>query len=551
MTLFASHAGLLRRFVAGRGEIAARVEAVVHSLRSPGAQPPGREAIFDQIEDAFFSQADPAHRGELEQAYCAQGFAPRPVQHLFNGLIDPAEMLLRAAHGWRQTAWPGRGARVWAAHILFNLYVLRALQLLSLRIWDEGDAPSHLAGLQALLDELWRSSPPGQPRFVRDARWLIPLAQSLITDALEPYFDVHGKVTDRLPEADALEIQRAHVRMLGGHLTSQIRFYCVQDGLTLDDPSVVNRTRTSNALDLALLVQGLVALLRSYERALEAGDEAARRRMAGAILQGLSPDPELFLNHIELLRAYSMIELVFLRQRDGETDYSAHGLRHLELLAGYRALLDRLRASLREDCPRFQPVPGGCSPFGVLFGLPSTLLEHMALKALLDRDSGTRFCLEDVFDDEGPGEEKLVWVNGWRKLPHIPRETQRQFAYPQEFAEQVWRRLANALAGEPRAPGRVRLVESGPPARYFLSSDPGFGAAPCDEGQLLAWRREAHFLVSFPTAGGWAALKKDLLTSELAAGRDTVVSGVPPAATQVLRLMLGDALLAEPTSSRV
>ena len=234
---------------------------------------------------------------------------------------------------------------------------------------------------------------------VRDARWLIPLAQSLITDELAPYFEVARQVTETLPEADVLEIQKAHVRMLGGHLTSQIRYYCTKDGVSINEHSVVLRTRTSNALDFALLVQGLVALLKAYDRALQSGDERMRLDMAGAICQGISADPELFLNRVDLLSAYSMIEHVFIAtDREGHVAYSPLGQRHVQLLKEYGALIDRLIKSLRDDFPRFRPVDGGCSPYGVIFGLPSHLIEHMALKAL-QRDAETRFSLEDVFDD--------------------------------------------------------------------------------------------------------------------------------------------------------
>jgi hypothetical protein len=61
-----------------------------------------------------------------------------------------------------------------------------------MRLWDEGpsSASGRLVEIQGVLDELWRSSPADQPVIVRDARWLIPLAQSLITDELAPYFGV-------------------------------------------------------------------------------------------------------------------------------------------------------------------------------------------------------------------------------------------------------------------------------------------------------------------------------------------------------------------------
>src|SRR6185295_2950612 len=102
---------------------------------------------------------------------------------------------------------------------LFNVYVLRCLQFLSMRLWDEtpSGAGGRLAEIQVVLDELWTSSPANQPVIVRDARWLIPLAQSLITDELAPYLEVARQVAETLPDADVLEIQKAHVRMLGGH----------------------------------------------------------------------------------------------------------------------------------------------------------------------------------------------------------------------------------------------------------------------------------------------------------------------------------------------
>jgi hypothetical protein len=429
-----------------------------------------------------------------------------------------------------------------------------------MRVFDENSssAAERLDEIQVVLDDLWRSSPARQPVIVRDARWLIPLAQSLITDELAPYFEVARRVTETLPEADALEIQKAHVRMLGGHLTSQIRYYCTKDGvpgLSIDDHSVVLRTRASNALDFALLVQGLVGLLKAYDRALQSGDVGMRLDMAGAICQGISADPELFLNRIDLLGAYSMIEHVFIAtDGEGHADYSPLGRRHVQLLKEYGALMDRLVTPLlRDDFPHFRPVDGGYSPYGIIFGLPSHLIEHMALKAI-EHDAETRFSLEDVFQDGDIA--KLAWVNGWRKLPHIGREVQRLYDYPQQFAEDVYNRIGSELAkrsGGSRT-GRLHILYGSTPendsaiselpARYFGSSDRQTMAAhkaePYDRAELLAGRREGHFLVSYETPGGWIALKKDLLTEVLGAGRDARIVALPPNAADVLRLMCTD-----------
>jgi hypothetical protein len=585
---FQADVEMLRLFLTQREDIVESIEVVLNAQRKPIRYLQDRSLLCRHFEDCFFARTavtagQTRLRGQLEEAHGAAGFRPRQVQGLHNDLIHPAEMMIRGFYCWQQTRWPGRNGRLRYAHTLFNLYVIRCLQFLSMRLWDEvpaagkqdddpSSAPARLAEIQGVLDELWRSSPADQPVIVRDARWLIPLAQSLITDELAPYFEVARQVAETLPEADVLEIQKAHVRMLGGHLTSQIRYHCTKEGVSINEDSVILRTRTSNALDFALLVQGLVTLLKAYDCALQSGDQRMQLDMAGAICQGISADPELFLNRVDLLGAYSMIEHVFVAPEakgeagEGHVVYSPLGQRHVQLLNEYRALIDRLIKSLRDDFPRFRPVDGGCSPYGVIFGLPSHLIEHMALKAL-QHDAETRFSLEDVFlddiwDDGHTSAAKLAWVNGWRKLPHIDREVQRLYDYPQQFAEDVYdrmetefrRRDSHAETCKGSRTGCLYIVSGDDPetdskasaipelpARYFGSSNSQIVAAqkaePYDRAQLLAGRREGHFLVSYETPGGWIALKKDLLTEVLGAGRDARIVGLPLHAAQVLRLM--------------
>ena len=351
---FQENVELLRLFLTHREDIVESIEAVLNAQRKPIQYLQNHALLSRHFEDCF-STRTPATvsqkrlrgqllGGELEAAHWARGFRPRQVQDLHSDLIHPAEMMIRGFHCWQQTRWPGRNGRMHYAHTLFNLYVIRCLQFLSMRVFDEDpsrdDGPNsaggRLAEIQGVLDGLWSSSPADQPVIVRDARWLIPLAQSLITDELAPYFEVARQVTETLPEADVLEIQKAHVRMLGGHLTSQIRYYCTKDGVSINEHSVVLRTRTSNALDFALLVQGLVELLKAYDRALLSGDERMRLDMAGAIYQGISADPELFLNRVDLLSAYSMIEHVFITtDHEGYAVYSPLGQRHVQLLKEY------------------------------------------------------------------------------------------------------------------------------------------------------------------------------------------------------------------------
>src|SRR6185503_3178517 len=129
---------------------------------------------------------------------------------------------VRGFHLWQQTRWPGRNGRLRYAHTLFNLYVIRSLELLSMRLWDDGAsrASERLAQVQGMLDQLWTATPADQPVIVRDARWLIPLAQSPATDDLGAYFTVAEQIADSLSEEDRMAIHAAGVRLAAGHLRS-------------------------------------------------------------------------------------------------------------------------------------------------------------------------------------------------------------------------------------------------------------------------------------------------------------------------------------------
>src|SRR6185503_4152667 len=133
--------------------------------------------------------------------------------------------------------------------------------------------------------------------------------------------------------------------------------------------SLVLSTRQSNALDIALLIQGLVPLLGAYEQAWHSGDGKKRLELADAVCQGISPDPELFLNRLDLLGPYSMIEPLFITtDHDGHVVYTPMGRRHVQLLQEYEARIRRLSKPLSDDCQHFRPVDGAYSPYGVLYG---------------------------------------------------------------------------------------------------------------------------------------------------------------------------------------
>ena len=237
----------------------------------------------------------------------------------------------------------------------------------------------------------------------------------------------------------------------------------MKKAVSLNDQSLVLGTRDSNALDFALLIQDLVPLLETYEHASQRGDSEKRLELADAICQGISPDPELFLNRVELLGAYSMIEHLFITtDRDGHAAYTPVGRRHVQLLEKYAALIDRASKPLHDDCLRFRPVAGAYSPYGVLYGFSADLLKHMALKAL-EPDAVNHFGLEDVFVAGDADSDKLAWVNGWRKLPHLAPEAGRLFDYPQQFAEDIFDRIEDALRRDVVQTGRLFVLAADDP----------------------------------------------------------------------------------------
>ncbi len=566
---FQAHVELFQFFLAHRDELVERIQGLLNAQRKPIEYLQDSALLSRHFEDCVFTlpgltQSQSRLRGQLEEAHRASGFRPRELPGLHNGLIDPAEMMTRAFHLWGQTRWPGRSGRVRYAHTLFNLYVLRCLELLCMRLWDAGSssAGDRLSQVQGVLDHLWKGSPGDQPVLVRDARWLIQMAQSPATDELGAYFEVAEKVAGTLSEEDRLEIHKAGVRMTAGHLRSQIRHYSLKKAVPLDESGLVLITRTSNALDFALLIQELVPLLEAYEKAWHGDDGHRRLALADAICQGMSPDPELFLNRVELLGAYSMIEHLFIAtDRDGCPVYTPMGLRHIRLLQEYETRIGRVSRSLCDDCPQFRPVAGAYSPYGVLYGFSSNLLEHMAFKAL-QPDALTHFSLEDVFVGGDANTDKLAWVSGWRKLPHLKREVEALFDYPQQFAEDMFDRIERALRRRVSddqsssgvqagrlfiLPGDDREADSNTsqlpdlPVRYIGSSDRQVVAAHqaeyCDEPHLLSNRREGRCVLAYQTPGGWVAITKSILTEVLGTGSDVKVGGLPPVAAGVLKLM--------------
>ena len=147
---FSDYIALLEQFLAGRQAIVEALERQLFGARGKAnAQNGDRESIADTFNGCFFeSPAISRHlsrlNGQLDAAHLADGFEPAR-QDGYSRELDPVELVLRACHHWDGDRWPGRNGRLVYAQSLYAVFILRQLEHLSLRIWDEGpDRPSSI-----------------------------------------------------------------------------------------------------------------------------------------------------------------------------------------------------------------------------------------------------------------------------------------------------------------------------------------------------------------------------------------------------------------------
>ena len=86
---------------------------------------------------ARFRGIFPVFRGSWTAAHLADGFEPAR-QDGYSRDLDPVELVLRACHHWDSTRWPGTNGRLVYTQSLYAVFMLRQLEQLSLRIWDDG-----------------------------------------------------------------------------------------------------------------------------------------------------------------------------------------------------------------------------------------------------------------------------------------------------------------------------------------------------------------------------------------------------------------------------
>jgi hypothetical protein len=527
---FGGHVALLRELLDRRQDIVEQIDRGVLNV-------PGKNAGFPR-ELARLHE-------HLAASHLADGFEPIAFEGSSHN-FDPLELAVRAHQQWERSRRPGRNVRLPYADTLYSVFVVRQLEHLSLRIWDEGNdaAGDRLQEIQALLDRL--NSAASAAPLIRDARWLMQTAQGPLTRRLEPYFRIAERISASFTSPRRLEIHKAGAMLTSGHLRSQLRHRALEVDRPEVDPAVLAVTRNSNSLDAALLVRDLIPLLEAY------GDDP-RLDLADAIFQGVSADPELFVTRLDLLGPCTMIEHLFIERTDGgPMRYTPLGDAHRHLLDSYAALIGRHAASLQEDARALDPRERAYSPLGIVYGFCADILSNMALDTLHARLS-FGLTLEDLFAGRDGLDNKRARAESW-KARREREDPRKPVDYSGAWAARMFDRTMSALAARAGHPDRANASDVRD-ARLFVDSAPegtvraqdhcvtsdlqralATGATAFPKGQILSDRNEGRFLASADEDGKWFGISKVLLTLCTSRGQDALVTGVPPSVVDTLRL---------------
>ncbi len=334
---------------------------------------------------------------------------------------------------------------------------------------------------------------------------------------------------------------------------------------SIDDPEILSVTRNSNSMDVALLIRDLVPLLEAYKIACATDATDIRQSLSDTILQGVSADPQLLLVRLDVLGPATTIEDVFIeRKEDGRLGYTEFGCRHLDVLSTYRDLIGDLAGPLKDDAHYSDPTPSAYSPFAIVYGFCADILSNIAISRLISSETHS-VALEDMFSSGDATGSRLAKARQWETLARRNPERAR-FEHSAEWAAEMFTGLVTALdrramhGHSPNASavhsGRLFVVQEGQSEQcvrdiadntkivhaqeHCVTSDLkralATGSTAFPRSQILSDRKEGRFLASVESEGKWFAVSKVLLTTCLCQGKDALITDVPGAVIDVLRL---------------
>jgi hypothetical protein len=237
-----------------------------------------------------------------------------------------------------------------APSILIDYYFMHVLSLLSLRVWDEGDADANLDRLQHLLHLLQGPRGSGQ-RFCTDAETLILIATAHY-EREEWGYDRLLARTRTLNDRHRAAIALGHGGAIGCHL----RF-----GFEATYGRDTSLMRNDNVADYPWLCFSLATLMDEYHRIRQDGGATLERRaVVESILSGMTADPRAFIGAGPASLAAHEMERGRFRER-----FLAH------------------QAELVEEFESFRPTPDAYSPLSFFFNISHNVMKGQIVDSLL------------------------------------------------------------------------------------------------------------------------------------------------------------------------
>ncbi|MDP2320082.1 MAG: hypothetical protein Q8O42_12195 [Acidobacteriota bacterium] len=254
--------------------------------------------------------------------------------------------------------------------ILLDYYFAHVLQLLTLRVWDDGDPDRNLDLVGELLTELQGPNGSGQ-QFAADAETLLLIGTSHYELNESGFVTLLAK-TRTLNEAHQVRIALGHAAAMGCHLRFGFEAQCGRDTVALRD---------DNIADYPWLCFALAGVMKEYDRQVtegpanhlrqgsgghEAGhhmtDEAGRdiAILEEALLNGLTPDA----------RAFVGVPPASLN--DSQDDR-----------AQFHALFTKHKPALLAAFERHRPTETAYSPLSFFFNFSHNVVKGTVVDALL------------------------------------------------------------------------------------------------------------------------------------------------------------------------
>jgi hypothetical protein len=265
--------------------------------------------------------------------------------------------------------------------ILLDYYFMHVLALLTLRIWDEGDADANLDRASHLLALLQGADGSGQ-LFAANAETLLLLGTS--------HYEIDERGYDKLLERVRTLNQRHKTLVALGHATSMGSHLRFGFEATYARDTVI--MRDDNVTDYPWLCFSLATLMHEYARLRAAGISGTEHdTITEALVNGLSPDAR-----------------AFVRSAPSKSPPPFEGER-----VGFAELFRAHQQELLPEFERFRPSADRYSPLSFFFNFSHNVVKGAVVDALLHAEPW-RLSLNDLLtgisgsDDETAAKERLA-----------------------------------------------------------------------------------------------------------------------------------------------